>query len=116
MATTTKSDLIDRIALEHNLKRHEVRRIVHEFLALMMQELAAGNRLEFRDFGIFEIAERAPRVAANPKTMERIEIPRRKTVKFKLARLMRSVIDGDADLTAYDFDVDGELQEKRAGV
>jgi nucleoid DNA-binding protein len=45
--------------------------------------------LEFRDFGVFETRTRASRVAQNPKTLERVEVPSKRTVKFKMGRLMR---------------------------
>ena len=38
-------------------------------------ELGKGNRLEFRDFGVFDVRERAERVAQNPKTLERVQVP-----------------------------------------
>jgi integration host factor subunit beta len=59
----------------------------------MIQELGHGNRLEFRDFGVFEIKNRAPRTAQNPKTLERVIVPRKKTVKFKLGRLLKQQLD-----------------------
>ena len=58
----------------------------------VIDELGRGNRLEFRDFGVFEIKERAPRVAQNPKTLERVQVPARRTVKFKVGRLMRETL------------------------
>jgi nucleoid DNA-binding protein len=63
MATTTKKDLIERVAQETNLPRADVRRAVQSFLEHVIDELSKGNRLEFRDFGVFEIRERAGRVA-----------------------------------------------------
>jgi nucleoid DNA-binding protein len=45
--------------------------------------------LEFRDFGVFETRTRAARTAQNPKTLERVEVPAKRTVKFKMGRLMR---------------------------
>ncbi|MHC4420859.1 MAG: HU family DNA-binding protein, partial [Planctomycetota bacterium] len=71
MATTTKKDLIDWIADETDQKRTTVKRTVQCFLDKVIDELRRGNRLEFRDFGVFEIRDRAPRVAQNPKTLER---------------------------------------------
>ena len=61
--------------------------------SLVIDELGRGNRLEFRDFGVFEIKERAPRVAQNPKTLERVQVPARRTVKFKVGRLMRETLE-----------------------
>ena len=86
MSTTTKKDLIDRIANQTNQKRTAVKRTVQCFLQNVIAELSAGNRLEFRDFGVFEIRERAPRMAQNPKTLERVPVPAKKTVKFKVVR------------------------------
>ena len=59
MATTTKKDLIDRIAEETNQKRTVVKATVQSFLDNVIVELSKGNRLEFRDFGVFEIRDRA---------------------------------------------------------
>ncbi|NLX14355.1 MAG: integration host factor subunit beta, partial [Phycisphaerales bacterium] len=49
----------------------------------------SGNRLEFRDFGVFESKVRAARTAQNPKTLERVSVPSKRTVKFKVGRLMK---------------------------
>jgi len=97
MATVTKKELIDRIATKTGLKRLDVRNVLQEFLGEMIQELGHGNRLEFRDFGVFEIKNRAPRTAQNPKTLERVIVPRKKTVKFKLGRLLKQQLDEPGD-------------------
>jgi len=93
MATVTKKDLIDRIAEKTDQKRVTVKQTIQALLNEMIVELGRGNRLEFRDFGVFEIKERAPRVAQNPKTLERVEVPARRTVKFKVGRLMKMSVD-----------------------
>jgi integration host factor subunit beta len=89
MATITKKELIDRIAEQTQAKRVSVKRIVQTFLDEIVGELRKDNRLEFRDFGVFETRTRAARVAQNPKTLERVEVPIKRTVKFKMGRLMK---------------------------
>jgi integration host factor subunit beta len=89
MATVTKKELIDRIAEQTQAKRVIVKRIVQAFLEEVTAELSKNNRLEFRDFGVFETRTRVARVAQNPKTLERVEVPAKRTVKFKMGRLMR---------------------------
>lgn len=89
MATITKKELIDRIAEKTQAKRIVVKRIVQSFLDEVIDELAQNNRLEFRDFGVFETRTRAARQAQNPKTLERVEVPAKRTVKFKMGRLMK---------------------------
>jgi len=94
MSTITKKDLIDRIADQNNQKRTAVKQTIQSFLNAIIDELEAGNRLEFRDFGVFEVKDRAPRTAQNPKTLERVFVPAKKTVKFKVGRLMQLRVDG----------------------
>lgn len=89
MATVTKKELIDRIAERTQAKRVLVKRITQALLDEIIAELCKSNRLEFRDFGVFETRIRAARVAQNPKTLERVKVPPKKTVKFKMGRLMR---------------------------
>lgn len=96
MATVTKKELIDRITEELGQARRrapvkgvQVKRVVQKFLDLIIEELARGNRLEFRDFGVFESKLRASRVAQNPKTLERVHVPAKRSVKFKVGRLMK---------------------------
>jgi nucleoid DNA-binding protein len=89
MATITKKELIDRIAERTQAKRVIVKCIIQAFLDEITAELCENNRLEFRDFGVFEIRTRAARMAQNPKTLERVEVPAKRTVKFKMGRLMK---------------------------
>jgi len=93
MATMTKKDLADRIAERTHNKHVTVRTVVQQFLEEIATELAKGNRLEFRDFGVFEVREQARRTAQNPKTLEPVEVPARRKVKFKMGRIMREKLD-----------------------
>ena len=94
MSTITKKELVNRIAQRTQAKRELVKATVQDFLDEIISELAKGNRLEFRDFGVFESRTRAPRRAQNPKTLERIDVPAKRTVKFKMGRLMRQKLNG----------------------
>ncbi len=89
MQTITKKELIDRIADRTGNKRVVVKRVIQFFLDEIMDELGKGNRLEFRDFGVFESKIRAARIAQNPKTLERVQVPEKRTVKFKVGRIMK---------------------------
>jgi integration host factor subunit beta len=89
MATITKKELIDRIADSTDQRRVQVKRVVQQFLDQIIAELGKGNRLEFRDFGVFETKLRKARRAQNPKTLQPVEVPEKRTVKFKIGRLMK---------------------------
>lgn len=88
-STITKKELIDRISEQSQTKRITVKKIVQSFLDEIVAELSRNNRLEFRDFGVFETKTRASRVAQNPKTLERVQVPPKRTVKFKMGRVMK---------------------------
>lgn len=89
MSTITKKELIDRISEQTRQKRVHVKRIVQQFLDEIISELGRGNRLEFRDFGVFETRIRKARRAQNPKTLDPVAVPPKRTVKFKVGRLMK---------------------------
>jgi len=104
MATITKKQLISRIAERTQAKRVLVKRVVQTFLDEIIAELCENNRLEFRDFGVFETRARAARVAQNPKTLERVTVPAKRTVKFKMGRLMRQNLSTTANAESAKVD------------
>ena len=93
MATVSKKDLVDRIAEKTQSKRMTVKDVLQHLLDEITTELAQDNRLEFRDFGVFEPRIRGARVAQNPKTLEKVHVPAKRWVKFKMGRMMRKRLD-----------------------
>jgi len=93
MSTTQKKDIVDRIAKSNQVKNTLVKAIVQNYLDEITLELTKGNRLEFRDFGVFEVKERAARKAQNPKTLEPIDVPASRSVKFKMGRIMKKKLN-----------------------
>ena len=95
--TTTKKDLINRIAESNGCTHQLVKAVVQEFLEEVTAELARGNRIEFRDFGVFETRVSQPRMAQNPKTLERFEVPAKARTVFKPGKLMREGLNENGD-------------------
>jgi integration host factor subunit beta len=93
MATITKQELVSRIAQIHQTQSATTRKVIQAFLDEIVNELAKGNRLEFRDFGVFETKMRAAREAQNPKTLEKVHVPAKRSVKFKMGRLMKQKLN-----------------------
>lgn len=87
--TITKKELVARIAETTGQTKVVVKDVIQTFLGEIILELGHGNRLEFREFGVFEIQERAARKALNPRTREKVGVPARYVVKFKVGRLMK---------------------------
>jgi integration host factor subunit beta len=93
--TVTKKELVSRIADRTGQTKVIAKDIIQMFLDEIITELGRGNRLEFREFGVFEIKERAARKAQNPRTLEKVEVPAKRVVKFKVGRLMKERVGTD---------------------
>ena len=89
LRTITKKELVARIAERTRQTKVVAKEIIQMFLDEIIEELGRGNRLEFREFGVFEIKERAARKAQNPRTLEKVSVPAKRVVKFKVGRLMK---------------------------
>lgn len=86
---TTKKDIIDRIAESTGETRIFVKAVVQQFFHEVTAQLAQGNRIELRDFGVFEPKVTPARLARNPRTLEKVEVPAKHRVVFKAGRRMR---------------------------
>jgi nucleoid DNA-binding protein len=96
MTTKTKKQLITKIASSTNHHPNEVRLIVQAFLDSITDCLSEGNRLEFRDFGVFEVVTRKQKIGRNPKNAGiAIVIPERQAVKFTAGKKMRQVVESE---------------------
>ena len=94
MATVTKKKLIQGISQKKGMHPNDVRGIVQAFLDSMTESLSQGDRLEFRDFGVFEVVERKQKIGRNPKNASvPIVIPARSAVKFTPGKKMKQVIE-----------------------
>jgi len=92
--TTTKKKLINSISQEKHIHPNDVRHVIQAFLDKMTECLKEGDRLEFRDFGVFEVVERKQKIGRNPKKAdEPIVIPARNAVKFTPGKKMRKLIE-----------------------
>lgn len=96
METITKKELVNRIATKTGQTKVITKQVIQMFLDSIIDELGAGNRLEFREFGVFEIKKRAARTAQNPRTLQKVDVPAKRVVKFKVGRLMKERV-GDGE-------------------
>lgn len=92
--TITKKNLVNSISQEKGIHPNDVRSVIQAFLDKMIDSLAEGNRLEFRDFGVFEVVKRKQKIGRNPKNAAvPIVIPSRNAVKFTPGKKMKKDIE-----------------------
>ncbi|SRR5882724_3690931 len=91
--TLTKRDLVIRISEESGLVQQQVLDIVQKTLDYIAEALAKGDKVELRNFGVFEIKVRKARIGRNPNAPETdVPIPERSVVKFKPGKEMRAEV------------------------
>jgi len=89
----TKRDLVMRIARETGLIQQDVFAVLQKTLDYIVESLAKGESVEFRNFGVFEVRIRKSRIGRNPnKPTHVVTIPTRKVVKFKMGRIMKALV------------------------
>lgn len=89
----TKRDLVVRISQETGLVQQKVLEVVQKTLDYISEALAKGETVELRNFGVFEVKVRKPRIGRNPNQPEKdVRIPPRAVVKFKPGKEMREEV------------------------
>ena len=90
MATISKKEIVKTVSDRHGLTTTQTGQIIQVFMDQIIDQLALGNRIEFREFGIFELKRRKPRVARNPKTGASVDVPEKTVVSFKPGKVMKA--------------------------
>ncbi|MDE7473175.1 MAG: HU family DNA-binding protein [Muribaculaceae bacterium] len=78
-----KTDLVNAIAEQAKLSKVDAKAALDATLNAIGGALAAGDKVAILGFGTFAVSEKSARTGINPRTKEQIEIPARKSVKFK---------------------------------
>ncbi len=90
----TKRDLVVRIAKETGLIQNSVAEIVQKTLDYVADELANGNTIELRNFGVFEVKVRKSRKGRNPnRPKNEVVIPERAVVKFRAGKELKERVE-----------------------
>lgn len=93
----TKKEIIRDLALKYGLDQTMARKVVQGFLDKTIGILAENGRLELRNFGVFEIRQRAARKARNPKTNERILVPSKRVLTFQAGKNVNRLLQKGQD-------------------
>ena len=88
----TKKDIVLKISEETGLKQIDVLLVVQKTLDQIVAALGRGETVELRNFGVFKVRSRRPRVGRNPRTGIKVPIPERKRVSFKVGMVMKKKV------------------------
>ncbi|MGL6195510.1 MAG: HU family DNA-binding protein [Thermoguttaceae bacterium] len=87
-----KRDIIKTIAERLELPQVVTKQMVQETLNVIIETIVEAGRIELRNFGVFGVKHRAPRIAQNPKTGEKVKVPAKTVVSFKPGRVMEQEV------------------------
>lgn len=88
----TKRDIVLKISKKTGIKQILVKEVVQEVFDTIFSSLKEGNTIEIRNFGVFKVKKRKPRIGRNPKTGVVVPVPERNTVVFKPGLEMKKEI------------------------
>lgn len=95
--TMTKRELVIRVSNKLGMPQTDVAKIIEGAFHTISSSLAAGERWELRDFGVFEVKTRASRIGRNPRTGDQVPVPERKVVTFRPGKRMKELICGESN-------------------
>ena len=111
-AVVTKKEIVKKISEEIGLTQLKTKEIVQRTLDAIIQTLVTENRIELRNFGVFEVKKRAPRKARNPRTGAKVYVPAKAVVTFKPGKEMEELVRqmNPEDLPLEDEDADDDQE------
>ncbi len=87
-APVTKKEIVRTISDDIGLTQLKTKEIVQRTFDAIIETLAEDRRIELRNFGVFEVKERAARKARNPRTGDKVSVPAKFVVTFKPGKEM----------------------------
>ena len=95
MATMTKRDLVILVADKMGMTQSDASRIIEGAFETITKSLVEGRRWELRDFGVFEVKNRASRMGRNPRSGEQVPVSERRVVTFHPGKRMKEMVAGE---------------------
>lgn len=88
----TKKEIVKEISEKLGLTQLKTKEIVQQTFDAIIETLVQEERIELRNFGVFEVKQRAARKARNPRTGAKVEVPAKFVVTFKPGKEMEEKV------------------------
>ena len=112
----TKRDLVILVAKQLGVKQNEVSSIVQEMLDTITHSLVEGDRVEVRNFGVFEVKRRDARLGRNPRTGEEVPIPEKRVASFRPGKALKEWVQAGVENRPHHlFKPDGSDHDGTSG-
>jgi len=86
-----KADIVDRVVDLAQIPRAKAATAVETVIEAMRSALGAGDRIELRGFGVFQVKPRKRGIGRNPRTGKEVRIPPGRTIRFKPGKDLQNI-------------------------
>ena len=93
--TITKNSLVEVIHNEVGLNKREAKEFIEEFFEMIKASLEEGHDIKISGFGNFTLRDKVARPGRNPKTGEKVAVPEKKVVAWKMSKEMLKKINDE---------------------
>ena len=91
-----KSKLLKQLSKNYpNFLKRDLKKFTNIILDEIKKTLKRGERIELRGFGVFSTNFQKSRISRNPKTGEKVNTPKKKTIHFKMSKDLFKKLNND---------------------
>ena len=91
-----KSKLLKQLSDNYpNFLKKDLEKFTNIIFNEIKRTLKRGDRVELRGFGVFSTNIQKASIRRNPKTGEKVNVPEKKTIHFKMAKEMFKKFNND---------------------
>ena len=91
-----KSKLLKQLSDNYpNFLKKDLEKFTNIILDEIKQALKRGDRVELRGFGVFSTNTQKARISRNPRTGEKVNTPKKRTIHFKMAKELFKKINNE---------------------
>ena len=93
-----KSHILDQLVNSYpNFLRRDLEKALNLVLDEIINTVAKGKNVQIRGFGSFKIRHLKPRIGINPKNLSRVDIPAKKSVRWKMSKELFQKLNQDVN-------------------
>ena len=95
-----RSEIISKLSkkIHQKLKKSEIEKILEVILDTVVYGIAERKNTEIRSFGTFSVKKMKEKTSRNPKTNEKIYVSEKKSIKFRMSKILKSKINQAKDV------------------
>ena len=93
-----KSKLIKELKKSYpNFLTRDLNKVIDIILKEIKETLNRGERVELRNFGVYQVDIQKASIRRNPKTGEKVNVPKKRTIKWKMSQYLFKKLNNEKE-------------------